>query len=301
MIGFMPSFDVLSQGYPFLEAIYSHLKICDDIYILDASKDATLKILRTFKNKRIHVYHTKLESTYSKNGEIIKDMSNKLLKIIKNGKTGKNYIFYFQANEIIHENSYKFLSKILDRYPNYNSYLLYYYELFGRYLFGEQFRLRLVKLTNSTRVIGDGWALNNSIVDINYIKSVAHNYIESIKAKQLCDCFYTIYNRYRFIYSPNPVYRYSRIFPYNTILKLKTHKKVFNQSYFSKLKLPNKYKSADEFFKELCKSESIEAKKWRREFPECQKIGHHPKIMQEILDKPRYYVRDYIIDLINNL
>ena len=31
LIGFIPLFDVSSQGYSFLEAIYSHLKICDDI------------------------------------------------------------------------------------------------------------------------------------------------------------------------------------------------------------------------------------------------------------------------------
>ncbi len=46
IIGFIPTFNVLSQGYPFLEAIYSHLNVCDDIYILDASTDFTKRILK---------------------------------------------------------------------------------------------------------------------------------------------------------------------------------------------------------------------------------------------------------------
>ncbi|MEM3876011.1 MAG: hypothetical protein QXP35_02955 [Candidatus Micrarchaeaceae archaeon] len=302
IIGFIPLFDVYSQGYPFLEAIYSHLMVCDDIYILDASKDSTIKILQLLKNKRIHIYHTKLESYESQNGEIISKMANTALNIVRKKERGQNYVFYFQANEIIHQDSYNFFRNILERYPNYNNYLLYYYELFGRYLFGEQFRLRLTRLTNVTHAIGDGWALDNPIVNFNYVKSLIYQNLNTIITKhKFSDVFYIIYNRYRFVYSPTPVYRYSRIFPRNTMLKLKAHEMLFKNSYFSKLKSQVKYKSTDEFFKKLCKLESIKAKNNRKEFPRCQKVIDHPKIMQEILDKPKYFARAEIIDLINKL
>lgn len=303
IIGFIPLFDVYSQGYPFLEAIYSHLMVCDDLYILDASKDSTTKILQLLKNNRIHIYHTKLELQGNKNGEIINKMANTTLNIVRNEvKRGQNYVFYFQANEIIHQDSYKFFRTVLKRYPNYNNYLLYYYELFGHYLFGEQFRLRLVRLTNVTHVIGDGWALDNPIVNFNYVKSLFyHNFNTIITKHKFSDGFYNIYNKYRFVYSPHPVYRYSRIFPYNTMLKLKVHKILFKNSYFSEIKPLVKYKSTDEFFKKLCKLESAKAKYNRREFPGCQKVLDHPKIMQEILDKPKYFVRPEIINLINKL
>ncbi len=111
---------------------------------------------------------------------------------------------------ILKRSLYRNLQKIgrefpifLERYPNYDNYLLYYYELFGRYLFGEQFRLRLARLTNETHSIGDGWALNNPIINFNYIESLIYHHLNTIITKhKFSDGFYTIYNRYRFIYSP---------------------------------------------------------------------------------------------------
>ena len=52
---FMPSYNLFSQGYPFLEVIYSSLFVCDKMYIFDGSSDETSKILSMLRNERIKI------------------------------------------------------------------------------------------------------------------------------------------------------------------------------------------------------------------------------------------------------
>ncbi len=53
IIGFMPTYNTLSQGYPFIEAIYSALNVCDKLYIIDGSNDGTEKYLKKYQKIKI--------------------------------------------------------------------------------------------------------------------------------------------------------------------------------------------------------------------------------------------------------
>ena len=85
IIGFMPSYNLYSQGYPFLETIYSALHVVDKLYITDGSTDGTAEILKRLRSKKIHVYHKdwKLTIENTKRGEIIKEdgRKNKICRI----------------------------------------------------------------------------------------------------------------------------------------------------------------------------------------------------------------------------
>ncbi|EQD49612.1 hypothetical protein B2A_07613, partial [mine drainage metagenome] len=142
IIGFMPSYNLYSQGYPFLETIYSALHVVDKLYILDGSSDDTRTILNELSTPKISTEFKNWQFTKknTKDGRVIANVSNTLLNKLKK-QYKHSYIYNTQANEVIHEANYELIKNIPKIYPRYKGYWLYYYELFNNYLYGEQYRL----------------------------------------------------------------------------------------------------------------------------------------------------------------
>jgi len=306
IIGFMPSYNLYSQGYPFVEAIYSALHVVDKLYIIDGSSDETVNIYKKLHNPRIFVKFKdwKFTNKNTKHGEVIAEVSNYLLNQIKNHYKSYNniYIFYIQANEIIHEKCYKEIKEVPRTFPSYKGYWFYYYELFNTYLYGEQYRLRFAPLSTDIVVDSDGWTMRclGGFVE-SFIRFFGSQYYTFINYQRFNDGFMSIYQKNRFVYTTKPIFKYSRIFIENTIEKLKTHNKLFSSSKFDyQLRKLNVKCSSERFWLNLIKISRSTAS--RKEFPKLKlNLAEHPKIMQPILNKKRYVVRENLIRKINKL
>jgi hypothetical protein len=315
IIGFMPTYNTLSQGYPFMEAIYSALNVCNKLYIIDGSNDGTEKYLKKIsKNKNIYILYKKWNFKYfnTLKGEIIRDISNDLLDFIKNKENNEDFVFYIQANEIIPEASFKFFRNIFSIYPNYDGFKIPYYEVWGKFLLGEQFRLRIAKIKKA-KVISDGWTLG--LVDNGLVRKLINNVprlINYMLFKMNLSDFYEEYSNVRYAYPPAPIFHYSRLFMYNTIAKLENHMVIFRNSTFNKKEFLEEYEKLkksvdnidqDDFFYQLCKLEFKSGERYRLENMGCEYINPnmHPNIIQNILELKRYSIRDEIIDKIQNI
>lgn len=227
-IGILASKNLVSQGYPFLEAIYSHLPVCDKIVIGDDSNDGTSQILKDLsKNNKIEVFNLKWKynKKNTRGGKVIGDVYNNLLNIVKNEYSKKyTWVFEIQANEILEKASVNNITKYLKNYYVLNDkfikgFLIRYYGFVGYFLVGEALRIRIARLDKDINIGEDGSMIN--INDKNKIKIhkvtksilssyIYHNFYNSLIRKVLSDI----------VIIPNAnVFRYGYIFPLSSAKK----------------------------------------------------------------------------------
>ncbi len=281
---FMNIKNVLSQGYPFVESIISALPICKEFIISDGySDDGSYEILKKLGDiySNIEIIRIKWPAK-SANGEILAETANNT-KELCNGK----YIFYIQANEVIHEKSILKLKSIPSLHPKVNLFHLPVYNILGKQLlFSEEFRLRLTKNNKDIVAIGDAGQLKYNNKHI--INSLLNSFF---RIKDLKDNLGNIYTAYGFdrgeflhINLPEPIFRYYSLFKLNYLQKLSIHKKLFadTSARFSEIekKLKNSKKFEDLVYEHI-KKRAIEPAfvyKYEYIYPINQ-----PKIMQPIL------------------
>ena len=309
IICFMPSYNLLEQGYPFLEVILSSLNVCDKMYIYDGSSDSTTKVLSRIKNPRLIVLRGdwNFSSKNTRGGQVIAEVSNKLLDEVRRREGWENtFVYYVQANEVFHEETYSQIRLIPETYPNYRGYLLYYYGFYGTLLRGEQFRLRMAPLSKHVRVIHDGWTMNVFGGFLKAVKIVMrHEAGMMLKYGRLNDFLWVSNSMYRYVYTRRPVFRYSLLFRSIVTKKLETHSSMFKDMRFSEMReMVEKMRELkdEEFWREMIKvSEKVQGS-GKREFPKVTiPLEDHPKVMRPLLSMSTYEPREEIIREINEL
>lgn len=305
----MPSYNLLEQGYPFLEVIYSCLNVCDKMYVYDGSSDSTSKVLSKLRNPRLIVLRGEwpFAKRNTKRGQVIAEVSNKALEEVRRREEReKTYIYYVQANEVFHEDTYSQIRLIPETYPNYRGYLLYYYGFYGNLLRGEQFRLRMAPLSRHVKVIHDGWTMNVFGGFLKALKiTVRHEAGSLLKYGRLDDFLWISNSMYRYVYTKKPVFRYSLLFRSVVTKKLETHSSIFRDMKFYEMRsLADRLKDLndEDFWREMIKmSEKVQGS-GKREFPRLSvSLEEHPKIMRPIIHSPTYELREEIIQEINEL
>lgn len=155
---FMITRNVLSQGYPFLEAIAQALPVCDEFLISDGnSTDGTYEALlrAAEENKKIKIFREEWpEASFS---ETLREATNRLRR-----RCEGSYLLYVQANEVIHEESWDYLKELPETWPRAVGFSLPFILLYRDFLFHEQYRLRYVKNLDYIEAIYDAWALGPS-------------------------------------------------------------------------------------------------------------------------------------------
>jgi hypothetical protein len=299
IIGFMPSFNLYTQGYPFLETIYSALNVCDRLYITDGSTDQTNGILkRISKNKRIILYNDewKFNSANTKKGHIISEMSNRLLKRVSKDEDQSSYVFYIQANEVIHENTYEFLKSVPEVYSKYKACMLCYRNIYGDVISSTQYRMRFAPLRSNPFVFSDGWTMSIKQRSPKWFAQYAalSAYYLLTKAS-FYDGIWSNWEDYAFLYSSEPICRYTRIFKDNVREKIKTHARMFrNYDFKTVLNDSGNFRTWAELYKSEMSGDTYENKK-------RISAKEHPKIMRPLLNKSRYEVRENLIEAILHL
>ena len=296
--------DALKQGYPFAESIASVLPVCDELLVSDGfSTDGTYEILQKIEtlNKKVKVYQ---QEWTKKTLTIIADLSNDLRK-----KCKFDYLFYFQAPEIIHENNIETLRALPETFPDADTFCLPFTAVIGNLKAHEESRLRFCRNLNRLNLTGDAWAFS---VTKGFIRSEARKNLK--RPKKLLNYIGrgvewayagSLNNvRSRAVCLPNPILRYPCLFKENYFERLRGHAVNLDLQVFQDAAGRYENVEGEAFFEKVAKE--------HREGYHINYVGNlgvlkldeHPAIMRELIEKRtsilRYFVRDTVLDAIAN-
>jgi hypothetical protein len=302
--GFMIVRDVLSQGYPFVEAIASALPICDEFLISDGySTDGTYEVVKRIAsmNPKVKVYREKWPD--KKDITVLADVTNNLRK-----KCRFEYIFSVQANEIIHEQSVPFIKALPQMFPNVESFSFPYLQLLNKYRLTEEFRLRFAKNLPSIVAQCDAWTLGASkeFDRTKKLRCLAKPYripryiSKGITLEYANSCCNPLS---RAVYLPNPVFRYWSLFPKNFVNKYERHRDLFHLEGFGGTEeFLKRAADPDVFWKLACNALRESKFKQQISYPDNYDFvskKDHPAIIQEFISNPnvdQYYVREELLE-----
>ena len=315
IIGILAGKNLFSQGYPFLEAIYSFLNWGDELYISDGySNDETYKILkRLSKNKRIHVYKYKWPQL--SNGRAIAAAYNNLIFTAKRRTNKSDYIFQLQANEIVHESEYTRLRSLPEEYPKTKLFIFPYNILCWKFILGYDWRFRFAKANQDIKSFGDGAFIEtvNEVTLRDALKDSLKSIYKLIKTGQYYSRLFNIAanvskRKHPALYKAYPLYppifRYSFIFPKNIEMKFSGHKNLWGKNGYNGIKF-------DDIIKHFLNKEGVETAYLEfiknlnlhndntnyNDIIKRTKLENlnHPSIMKNIINLYEYKMRESVI------
>jgi hypothetical protein len=307
--GFIITKNVLEQGYPFVEAVASALPACDELLISDGySTDGTYEILKRIAglNPKIKLYQYKWPD--KKDMTVLADVTNEV-----RGKCQGEYIFSFQANEIIHEETAAFIKAIPTIYPRVNTFSFPFVQLLNSRKLNEEYRLRFSKNLPEVISIEDAWRLGltrsflrkkktKAAVNPKRLSNYLDKGVELVYANNCND------HLSKAIYLPKPFFRYWALFPQTFLKKAQRHAEYFTMPKFQESFQALKAKTDDPEFWKLASEFLMDIQyKFRYNYPEQYRFvpkNEHPPIIQEFIDNPKtkqYYVREELFEQIKKL
>jgi hypothetical protein len=199
--------DVVSQGYPFVEAIEAVLPVCDEFLISDGwSTDRTwecLEALAAAYPGKITLYRDEWVDA-TRGGEVIARMTNRLLD-----RCAGVYGLNVQANEVLHEDALDELRRLPELYPDTDLFALPFLNLMGgRLVWNATFRRRLFRLGPGIRSRADGYDVGHA--RWAHLPELQH--IAGLRPPGRRHTHYLV----------APFYRYRALFPLGYLEKLRT-------------------------------------------------------------------------------
>ncbi|MBN1621172.1 MAG: hypothetical protein JW871_01110 [Endomicrobiales bacterium] len=102
--------DGIKLGYPFVESIKSVLPVCEEMIVcVGKSKDNTRKEIADIGSPKIKIFDTEWNSEQRDGGMVLSEQTNLALS-----KCNCEWIFYIQADELLHEEGFDKIRKALE-------------------------------------------------------------------------------------------------------------------------------------------------------------------------------------------
>jgi len=170
--------NAIKQGYCFWESLLSCLPFADEIIISEGmSNDGTDKYIKEFAKKYcgcvpIHIFYDEWGESY--HGEMIAKISQNAIN-----RASENWIYYLQADEIVHEKNIDYIKSITN--SKYNSVEFPFYHFIRSWSpskEGYKSAIRMIRNKRDIFLKGDAWNFEGNIEPVckaeNAIKSVYH-------------------------------------------------------------------------------------------------------------------------------
>jgi glycosyltransferase involved in cell wall biosynthesis len=314
--GFMILKNVLSQGYPFAEAIASALPVCDELLLSDGySTDGTYEILVKIANANRKVKLYQDAWTRARNfSTVLRKATNTLRRRVR----GK-YLLSLQANEVIHEDCVDFIRTLPEIMPRYVTFSFPFVQLLEKYIFREEFRIRFAKNVSFVEAVGDAWTLG-----------LKRSFVLKLLIREPWRVFEYLGQGVRVRYSntgnaeysrivplPEPVFRYYSLFPWNFVEKMRKHIQTSREydwkgveEFVCKIGTADLTSvDRDAFWQEALKV-LVEFTRQFEQLPRrCRPLpimnrDKHPLIMRYFVDNPvvtKYDIRPEVLDTIRGL
>jgi uncharacterized protein YlbG (UPF0298 family) len=108
--------NAIKYDYPVVESIKSVLPLCDFFVVaVGNSDDGTLELIKGIDKDKIKIVETVWDDTLREGGRVLAVETNKAFDAIPDDI---DWCFYIQADEVIHENSYKTIRDAMEKWLN---------------------------------------------------------------------------------------------------------------------------------------------------------------------------------------
>lgn len=314
---FMVVRNVLSQGYPFVEAIAQALPVCDVFLVSDGgSVDGTLEVLTRISevNRKVRVYRDPWPGrgfAYD-----LRWATNTLLR-----RCEGDYVLYIQANEVIHEESWDYIRELPRVWPKAITFSLPFILVYGTIRFHEQYRLRMARNLPYIEAIYDAWALGlrksfvlkellKGLVNPLHLARIVYKGVHRIYADTGGIPKYTVP-----VILPKPIYRYQAVFPGDPLMKVLERARAWGsqddvRKAMEKLEWLKRRGCGREALEEIVEEarKTMEARghqvpRYTGKLGEVR-VEEHPRIMRELLQdtsRCHYYIREELYEMIKGL
>ena len=126
--------NAILNDYPIKESILSILPVVDEMIVsVGDSDDETEALIRSIQSEKIRIVHSVWDKSIRKGGSVLAIETNKVLKHVG---SDTDWIFYIQADEIIHEKYHSHIRSSAEKYlnnKNVDGLLFHYLHFYGSY------------------------------------------------------------------------------------------------------------------------------------------------------------------------
>ena len=299
IVGVMVSKDLMSQGYPFLESIYSFLGWGDLLYVGDDSSDPTRDILRRISGGRLRVLRVPWGSAGEEGGLVMKGRRGEaigraysaLLGEVRKGLGRGDWVYELQANEVFHEDAYEAMRSLPSLHPGKTKFMVPFRGFHGPYLTEEVWRLRYAWAGLDLTAVGDGYRLGSR--ESYPVARLAKLLLALLgSAAWAPDPHYSLFSAAEEALEPaavKPVFRYGMPLPRDSVEKMSRHAELWAGQ--------TDYRDFYGFVEEAARASGGDPQAfWKQTAAEfCRRVGKtgstpvkvpveaHPSVMREFL------------------
>jgi len=173
-------------GYPFLESVKSVLPLVDEFVIcLGDSEDNTNELIASIQSEKIKIIHSVWDKNLRVGGKVLAMETDKALDAVS---ADSDWIFYIQADEVVHEKYYLTIIAAMQQYKDdkrVEGLLFKYYHFYGSYRYigdGRAWFLKEIRIIRNNKNIrayrdaqGFRW-IDNRKLNVKLIDAYIYHY-----------------------------------------------------------------------------------------------------------------------------
>ena len=126
--------NAVKYGYPVIESVRSILPIVDEMILcLGDSEDETNKLIETIGSGKIKMLHSVWDNSLRQGGKVLAVETDKAMDATV---TDADWLFYIQADEVVHEQYFGVIREAMEKYLNdkrVEGLLFNYHHFYGSY------------------------------------------------------------------------------------------------------------------------------------------------------------------------
>ncbi len=178
--------NAVKYGYPVIESITSILPIVDEMVIcLGNSEDDTEGLIRTIQSDKIKIIHSVWDDSLREGGKVLAVETDKAIAATA---PDSDWLFYIQADEVLHEQYHKTIVEAMEKYKtdeNVEGLLFHYHHFYGSYKYigdGRRWYSKEIRIIRNNKHIrsyrdaqGFRWADNRKL-NVKLIDACIYHY-----------------------------------------------------------------------------------------------------------------------------
>lgn len=177
--------NAVKYGYPVTASIRSILPVVDEMIVsLGDSDDETNKLIESIKDDKIKLVHSVWDNSLREGGKVLAVETNKAMDATA---AGSDWLFYIQADEVLHEQYYPVMLAAMRRYlddKRVEGLLFNYLHFYGSYKYVADSRtwyskeIRIIRNNKNIRSYLDaqGFRLEGRKLNVKQIDAYIYHY-----------------------------------------------------------------------------------------------------------------------------
>ena len=149
--------NAVKYNYPVEESIRSLLPLVDEMIIcLGDSEDSTDKLIGSIKDEKIRIIHSVWDPALREGGKVLAVETDKAMDATAGDS---DWLFYIQADEVLHESYHVVIRKAMERYSNderVEGFLFNYHHFYGSYRYlgdGRKWYSKEIRVIRNNKLI----------------------------------------------------------------------------------------------------------------------------------------------------